>query len=61
MLHLQLRVPADLTEEVVDLLTRDDTVTNVAVFPGGYAKPEGTLVQRAVWARVEHTRHSGAL
>lgn len=44
MLHLQLRIPHSLTLEVMDLLTNDDTVTNVAVFEGGYAKPEGTLV-----------------
>lgn len=44
MLHLQLRVPTDLTDQVVDLLCADDTVTNVAVFPDGYAKPAGSLV-----------------
>ena len=44
MLHLQLRVPGDLTDEVVRRLTDDDTVTNVAVVPGGYTKPAGTLV-----------------
>ena len=44
MLHLQLRVPNDITDRVVDLLCRDDTVTNVAVFPGGYTKPPGALV-----------------
>lgn len=44
MLHLQLRVPADLTDEVVGLLCADETVTNVAVVPGGYTKPPGTLV-----------------
>lgn len=44
MLHLQLRVPSDLTDEVVDLLTRDPTVTNIAVVPGGFTKPAGSLV-----------------
>lgn len=44
MLHLQLRVPRDLTQQVVELLTSDDTVTNIAVLPGAYAKPPGTLV-----------------
>lgn len=44
MLHLQLRVPADLTEQVLDLLTADETVTNVASFPDGYRKPPGSLV-----------------
>lgn len=44
MLHLQLRVPAALTDQVVQLLCDDQTVTNVAVVEGGYAKPAGTLV-----------------
>jgi uncharacterized hydrophobic protein (TIGR00271 family) len=44
VLHVQLRVPASLTEQVVALLCADDTVTNVAVFEDGYAKPPGTLV-----------------
>ena len=44
MLHLQLRVPAALTDRVVELLCDDETVTNVAVVEGGYAKPAGTLV-----------------
>jgi uncharacterized hydrophobic protein (TIGR00271 family) len=44
VLHLQLRVPPELTERVVELLTRDDTVTNVAVFENGYSKPPGALV-----------------
>lgn len=44
MLHLRLRVPSELTDEVVDLLAADDTVTNVAVVPGGFRSPEGCLV-----------------
>jgi uncharacterized hydrophobic protein (TIGR00271 family) len=44
VLHLQLRVPAALTDQVVELLCIDETVTNVAVVEGGYAKPAGTLV-----------------
>ncbi len=44
MLHLRLRVPEDLLEHVVDLLEADDTVTNVAVVPGGFRKPTGDLV-----------------
>lgn len=44
MLHLQLRVPAELTDRVVAALVDDDTVTNVAVFENGYSKPPGTLV-----------------
>ncbi len=48
MLHLQLRVPSDLTDEVVRLLSSDDTVTNVAVVPHGYTKPPGCLVMADV-------------
>jgi len=44
VLHLQLRVPPDRARQVVDLLCADETVTNVAVVEGGYAKPPGTLV-----------------
>ena len=44
MLHLRLRVPGDLTDEVVEVLVGEDTVTNVAVVPGGFRKPEGCLV-----------------
>lgn len=44
MLHLQLRVPHHLTDQVVELLTSDETVTNVAVFDNGYLKPAGALV-----------------
>jgi uncharacterized hydrophobic protein (TIGR00271 family) len=44
VLHLQLRVPPDLTGRVLDLLTGDETVTNVAVVPDGYRKPAGSLV-----------------
>lgn len=44
MLHLQLRVPDDLTEQVVGLMTADETVTNVAVFPAGHTKPAGAMV-----------------
>jgi uncharacterized hydrophobic protein (TIGR00271 family) len=44
VLHLQLRVPGSLTARVVDLLTADDTVTNLAVIEDGYTKPPGTMV-----------------
>ena len=44
MLHLQLRVPGHLTDEVVERLTTDPTVTNVAVLAGAYAKPPGSMV-----------------
>jgi uncharacterized hydrophobic protein (TIGR00271 family) len=44
VLHLQLRVPSELTDRVVALLADDDTVTNVAVIPDGFAKPAGCLV-----------------
>lgn len=44
MLHLRLRVPEDLAEDVLVLLEEDATVTNVAVVPGGFRKPAGSLV-----------------
>ncbi|QIK65422.1 DUF389 domain-containing protein [Nocardioides sp. HDW12B] len=44
MIHMQLRVPSHLSEEVVSLLSEDDGVTNVAVFEGAYCKPDGCLV-----------------
>ena len=44
VLHLRLRVPRDLTDEVVALLEDNETVTNVAVVPGGFRQPEGCLV-----------------
>jgi uncharacterized hydrophobic protein (TIGR00271 family) len=44
VLHLQLRVPAHLTDDVVTLLTEDATATNIAVFEGGYIEPSGSLV-----------------
>jgi uncharacterized hydrophobic protein (TIGR00271 family) len=44
VLHLQLRVPGPLTPRVVDLLTTDETVTNIAVFEDGYTKPPGAMV-----------------
>jgi hypothetical protein len=48
VLHLRPRVPADLTDEVVQVLEREDTVTNVAVVSGGFRKPEGCLVLTAL-------------
>ena len=44
VLHLQLRVPPHLADEVVAVLSDSDAVTNVAVFPDGYCKPDGTMV-----------------
>ncbi len=44
MLHLRLRVPPDLTEQVDALLTDDDTVANVAMIPDAFVKPPGCLV-----------------
>jgi uncharacterized hydrophobic protein (TIGR00271 family) len=44
VLHLRLRVPGDLTDDVLERLTADETVTNIAVVPGGFTKPEGCLV-----------------
>lgn len=44
MIHMQLRVPSHLSDDVVGLLDEDDGVTNVAVFPDAYCKPDGCLV-----------------
>jgi len=44
-MHLSLRVPANLEDDVVALLCEDPATTNVAVVAGGYAKPEGTMVE----------------
>jgi uncharacterized hydrophobic protein (TIGR00271 family) len=48
MLHLRLRVPADLTDDVLRLIEGDETVTNVLVVDGAYVKPDGTLVMADV-------------
>lgn len=48
MLHLELRVPSDLTDEVVDRLAEDPTVTNVAVVAKSFKKPPGCLVMADV-------------
>jgi uncharacterized hydrophobic protein (TIGR00271 family) len=48
VLHLQLRVPDDLIDEVVQVLGSDDSVTNVAVIPTAYVKPGGCLVMADV-------------
>ena len=47
-MHLSLRVPADLEDDVVALLCDDPAATNVAVVPGGFTKPAGTLVEADV-------------
>jgi uncharacterized hydrophobic protein (TIGR00271 family) len=44
VLHLQLRVPPGLTDEVLRVLCEDSTVTNVASVPDAFAKPPGALV-----------------
>jgi uncharacterized hydrophobic protein (TIGR00271 family) len=44
VLHLQMRVPDHLTDEAVQVLTSDDTVTNVAVVTNAYVQPPGSLV-----------------
>jgi uncharacterized hydrophobic protein (TIGR00271 family) len=39
-----LRVPHDLVDQVVALLTADDAVTNLATFPDAYVEPAGAMV-----------------
>jgi uncharacterized hydrophobic protein (TIGR00271 family) len=44
VLHLVLRVPRRLADDVVTLLCDTETVTNVRVDRSGFVKPEGCLV-----------------
>ena len=48
MLHLRLRVPTDLTDDVTSLLRDDPTVTDVLVIRDAYVKPAGHLVMADV-------------
>ncbi len=48
MLHLRLRVPPEKADEVTRLLCDDPTVTDVAVVPDAYVKPQGALVMAHV-------------
>lgn len=48
VLHLRLRVPEALTDEVENLLCDDPTVTNVLAIPKAYVKPPGKLVMADV-------------
>jgi uncharacterized hydrophobic protein (TIGR00271 family) len=45
VLHLRLRVPEDLVDDVAGLLEGEgETAVNVAVLPGAYRRPDGDLV-----------------
>ena len=44
MMHLQLVVPLERTDEVVAMLLDDETVANVAVLPNAAVKPPGSVV-----------------
>lgn len=44
MVHLRIVAPPDLTDTVVDALTRWSTVTNVITLPGAACKPDGDVV-----------------
>lgn len=48
MLSLRLRVPPDRVDDVRALLSDEPTVTDVAVLPGAFVKPVGTLVMAHV-------------
>jgi len=48
VIHLRLRVPSNLTDEVRASLCDDDTVVNIAVVPGAFVKPEGCLMMADV-------------
>lgn len=60
VLHLRLRVPADVTDTVLGDLSRDPTVTNVGVVADGYLQPAGALVYADV-ARENATAVIGRL
>ena len=44
MMHVQLRVPHDRVDAVLQLLRDDQAVTNIAVVADAFILPEGTLV-----------------
>ena len=44
MMHVQLRVPDDRVDAVLQLLRNDQAVTNIAVVADAFVLPEGTLV-----------------
>jgi hypothetical protein len=44
VLHLRLVVPSDRVDDVCDLLTGSDVVTNVVRFPGAAIDPAGDVV-----------------
>ncbi len=48
MLHLRLRVPDDLTDQVTSRLRDDPTVTDVLAIRHAYVKPHGCLVMADV-------------
>ncbi len=48
MIHLRLRVPEHRVDQVVEELTADDAVTNLSVWPDGFRKPAGALVEADV-------------
>jgi uncharacterized hydrophobic protein (TIGR00271 family) len=44
MMHLQLVVPTDRTDQVLATLRSDDSVANLGFFPGAAVSPEGAVV-----------------
>jgi|tagenome__1003787_1003787.scaffolds.fasta_scaffold20986481_2 uncharacterized hydrophobic protein (TIGR00271 family) len=44
MMHMQMVVPAERTDAVVEFLLADQTVANVAVFPRAALRPGGSVV-----------------
>jgi uncharacterized hydrophobic protein (TIGR00271 family) len=45
MMHMQLVVPTARSDEVVQMLLEDETVANVAVFPGAALQPDGSVIE----------------
>ena len=44
MQHLRLTVPAELSDEIVELLENDPSVSSLAVLPGASRRPVGDLI-----------------
>ena len=43
-MHMQLRVPEERVDSVMQVLRDDDSVTNIAIVQDAYVEPAGTLV-----------------
>jgi uncharacterized hydrophobic protein (TIGR00271 family) len=48
VIHLRIAVPADLADDVVDLLQQDDAVSSLTRIPGASLKPAGDVIEADV-------------